>query len=104
MSQDFNIFSIGNMLGLGLMVEHLTSGAEHFADILADARGFAFDASEVLPPLLHRANFFFGIPLRRLRHQSSHAVAQLDEESRFALLDFREHFIISRISAPDDSC
>ena len=39
-------------VGLGLLVEHLTSGAEHPTDILADARDLAFDAFEVLP-LLH---------------------------------------------------
>ena len=48
-----------------LLVELLTSGAEHPSDILADARDFASDAFEVLP-LLHRANFFSGFPARRL--------------------------------------
>ena len=37
---------------LGLLIEVLTSGVEHPADILADARDFAYDAFEVLP-LLH---------------------------------------------------
>ena len=39
-------------VGLGLLVELLTSGAEHPADVLANARDFAFNASEALP-LLH---------------------------------------------------
>ena len=37
---------------LGLLIEVLTSGVEHPADILAHARDFAFDAFDVLP-LLH---------------------------------------------------
>ena len=52
-------------VGLGLLVELLTNGAEHQSDILADARDFASDAFVVLP-LLHRANFFSGFPARRL--------------------------------------
>ena len=49
MSQNFHFFTTRNLLNLGLLVELLTSGVEHRADILADARDFAFDAVEVLP-------------------------------------------------------
>ena len=49
MSQIFNLF------GLGLVVELLTSAVEHPADILADAREFAFGVFEV-QPLLQQAS------------------------------------------------
>ena len=52
-------------VGLGLLVEILTRGAKHPADILASARDFAFDAFEVWS-LLHRANFFSGVPSNAL--------------------------------------
>ena len=55
---------------LGLPIE---PGVEHLADILADARALACDAFEVLP-LLHRAHFFSGCPVRRLRHCSSQSI------------------------------
>ena len=54
-------------VGLGLLVGLLTSGVEHPAGFLADARDFASDAFEILS-LLHRVNFFSGFPVRRLRH------------------------------------
>ena len=45
-------FSTRNLLDLVYFFELLTSGVEHSADGLADARDFAFDVLEVLP-LLH---------------------------------------------------
>ena len=55
----FQLLLHSQPVGLGLLVELLISGAEHPADIVADAHDFAFDAFEVLP-LPHRANFFSG--------------------------------------------
>ena len=77
-------------VGPGFLVEHLTSGVEHPAEIQADARDFDVDALEVLP-LLHSANFVSGFPVRRLRHYPPHPTAQLDEKYKVALLDFRKH-------------
>ena len=68
-------------VGLGLLVQLLTSGVQHSADILADARDFAFHAFQVQT----------GFPMRRLRHNSSNSIMKLDEMSWFALLDFRVH-------------
>ena len=74
----------------GFLVEHLTSGVEHPAEIQADARDLDVDALEVLP-LPHSANFVTGFPVRRLRHYPPHPTTQLDEKYKVALLDFREH-------------
>ena len=45
---DFPLLVYSQPAGLGLLADLLTSGAEHPADILADARDFGFDADEVL--------------------------------------------------------
>ena len=50
MSQNFNFFS--QPVGLGLLVEHLTCGVEHPADIIAYARDSSSAVIEILP-LLH---------------------------------------------------
>ena len=71
-ASDFQHFLYSRPIGLGLLVEILTSGAEHHAGILADVRDIAFDALEVLP-LLHRSNLFSGFPMSRQRHFSSHS-------------------------------
>ena len=42
MSQMFNFLSTRNLLDLDFIVGLLTCGVEHPADILADARDFAF--------------------------------------------------------------
>ena len=47
----FQPFLYSQPVGLGLLVEFQTSGVEHHADILADARDFSFDAIKVLPLL-----------------------------------------------------
>ena len=53
---------------IGLLVELLTSGAEHRADILADARDFAFDAIDVLPLRKFRLWFFSASPATLRTH------------------------------------
>ena len=95
----FQLLLHSRPVGLGLRVEFLTSGVDHPADILASARDFDFSAFGVLP-WLHRANVFSSFPVRRLPHNSSHSMTLLVETSRFALPDFREHTILSRIAAP----
>ena len=64
---NFQLLLYCQPVGPGLLVELLTSAAEHHGDILADARDFDSDTFEVLS-LFHRASFFSGFPVRRLRH------------------------------------
>ena len=45
----FQLLLCSQPVGLGLLVELLTRGVEHTADILPDARNFASEAFEVLP-------------------------------------------------------
>ena len=51
MPQIFNFFSVRDLLDLALLVELLTRGVEHTADILADAFDSAFDVFGVLNKL-----------------------------------------------------
>ena len=51
----FRLVLYSQPVGLGRLIELLTSGVEHPADIFSDAGDFAFDAFEVLP-LLHQLN------------------------------------------------
>ena len=50
-SQNFLLLLDSLPVGLGILFDYLTSGAEHPADTLADAGDFTFDFVEV-PPLL----------------------------------------------------
>ena len=62
-------------VGLGLLVELQTSGVEHPADILADARCFVFDAFEVSSAVGSLSKLLLWFSVRRLRHYSSHSTA-----------------------------
>ena len=51
-SLKFPLLLFSQPAGLGLLVETLTRGFEHSADILANVREFAFDAFDVMPLLV----------------------------------------------------